>query len=205
VKWLVPEGQEGWNRDAAAMQKEVAEFLQTARKEGVSIGFMTHSLSQVFNSALGPLLLESCPSTFFLPNRAALEHDIAHIYRRIGLTDNAIRTIALARRQRDIFWCVPEIGQRVLSLPFTPFELDCLARNTDEDHALMDKIFAQEGREGFAAGWLRACGWEKEAAVVQAWPQRSAFAEPLWDDDVSPEAHGRRLYVDLLQSLSPKG
>jgi type IV secretion system protein VirB4 len=177
VKWLMPEGQEGWNRDAAAMQKEIEEFLQTARKEGVSIGFMTHSLSQVFRSSLGVLLLESCPATFAMPNTAALKPDVAAIYRRIGFTDNAIRTIALARRQRDVFWHVEDLGQRVFSLPFTPFELDCLARNTDEDHALIDTILAQEGREGFAAGWLRACGWEEEAYAVEHWPQRQTEAE----------------------------
>jgi hypothetical protein len=87
----------------------------------------------------------------------------------------------------------------VFSLPFTPFELDCLARNTDEDHALIDTILAQEGREGFAAGWLRACGWEDEACAVEAWSQRS---DP---EEVAPEVEGRRLYVDLLQSLSAQG
>jgi hypothetical protein len=39
---------------------------------------------------------------------------------------------------------------------------------------LIDKILAQEGREGFAAGWLRACGWEDEAYAVEHWPQRQA-------------------------------
>jgi type IV secretion system protein TrbE len=174
VKWLIPEGQETWNRDAAMMQKEIEELLQTARKEGVSIGFVTHSLSQVFRSALGVLLLESCPATFAMPNTAALKPDVAAIYARIGFTDNAIRTIALASRQRDVFWYVEDLGQRLFSLPFTPFELDCFARNTDEDHALIDTVLAQEGREGFAAGWLRACGWEEEAYAVEHWHARQA-------------------------------
>jgi type IV secretion system protein VirB4 len=112
-----------------------------------------------------------------MPNTAALKPDVAAIYRRIGFTDNAIRTIALARRQRDVFWYVEDLGQRVFSLPFTPFELDCLSRNTDEDHALIDKVLAQEGREGFAAGWFRINGWEEEAYAVEHWHERQAETE----------------------------
>jgi len=42
-----------------------------------------------------------------------------------------------------------------------------VARNRAEDHALMDTILAQEGREGFAAAWLRAQGYEEEAHDVE--------------------------------------
>jgi type IV secretion system protein VirB4 len=120
---------------------------------------------------MGPLLLESCPTRFFLPNRAALEEDIGKIYRRMGLTDNAIRTIAVGRPQQDVFYHAREYGQRLLSVPLGEFELDCLARNRAADHEMMEKILAQEGREGFAAAWLRHCGWEEEADAVAQWGQ----------------------------------
>ena len=76
----------------------------TTAKKAVSLGFMTHSLSQVFASPLGALLEESCPLRFFVPNKAALEPNITDIYQRLGLTMNAIHTIATGRPQRDIYY-----------------------------------------------------------------------------------------------------
>jgi type IV secretory pathway VirB4 component len=195
VNWMIPEGQEGTHTQKAKLQEKVTEWDMTARKKSVSVGFITHSLSHVFNSAMGPLLLESCPSRFFLPNRAALEEDIGKIYRRMGLTDNAIRTIAVGRPQRDVFYHAREYGQRLVSLPFGEFELDCLARNSAEDHELMEKILEREGREGFAAAWLRACGWEEDAYAVQQWHQRRA------ENDEGADVSGRHADVARVGSL----
>jgi hypothetical protein len=53
-----------------------------------------------------------------------------------------------------------EVGQRPFSLRFSRFILDCLARNTAEDHRLMDELLQKEGPEGFAAAWLRHHGYQ---------------------------------------------
>ena len=49
-------------------------------------------------------------------------------------------------------------GSARFSLPLGPLGLACLARNTADDHALMDALLAQEGPEGFAAA-LVGCAW----------------------------------------------
>src|SRR5712691_11048890 len=149
------------------IEEQSKEWLMTTRKKGVSLGFMTHSLSQVFDSPLGALLEEGCPTRFYLPMPSALEPNIAAIYRRMGLTDNAIRTIATARPQRDVYYACTELGQRLFALPLGPLALTCLARNSAADHALIDTLLAQEGREGFAAAWLRAHHFTKEARYVE--------------------------------------
>src|SRR5262249_48954687 len=118
------------------------------------------------------------------------EEDIGKIYRRMGLTDNAIRTIAVGRPQQDVFYHAREYGQRLLSLPLGSFELDCLARNSAEDHEVMEILLAQEGREGFAAAWLRHCGWEEEACYVEQWPH----AHSCTPDAVSPPDLRRGAY-----------
>jgi type IV secretion system protein VirB4 len=143
---------------------------------GVSLGFMTHSLSQVFDSPLGALLEEGCPTRFYLPMPSALEPNIAAIYQRMGLTHNAIRTIATARPQRDVYYACTELGQRLFALPLGPLALTCLARNSAEDHALIDTLLAQEGREGFAAAWLRAHHYTKEAQDVEQYTQQHTTA-----------------------------
>ncbi len=167
--------------DDAAIPWEVPRIRETSKawmmttaKKAVSLGFMTHSLSQVFESPLGALLEEGCPTRFYLPMPAAMEPDIAAIYARMGLTTTAIRTIATARPQRDVYYACRELGQRLFHLPQGALALACLARNTAEDHALMDALLAREGREGFAAAWLRTNGFEKEATYVEQ--RRSGLA-----------------------------
>ena len=156
IPWAVPK-----------IQEKSKEWMMTTRKKSVSLGFMTHSLSQVFESPLGALLEEGCPTRFFLPMKSAMEPNIAAIYRKMGLTDNAIRTIATARPQRDVYYACTELGQRLFHLPLGPLALTCLARNAAEDHILMDTLLAQEGREGFAAAWLQAQKFEAEATILE--------------------------------------
>src|SRR5712692_7125840 len=156
IPWSVP-----------TIQDTSKEWMMTTRKKGVSLGFMTHSLIQVFDSPLGALLEEGCPTRFYLPMPAALEPNIAAIYTRMGLTPTAIRTIATARPQRDVYYACPELGQRLFTLPLGPLALACLARNTARDHAVIEALLATDGEEGFPAAWLRTNGFEKEADDVE--------------------------------------
>jgi type IV secretion system protein VirB4 len=155
IPWAVPK-----------IEEKSTEWMMTTRKKSVSLGFMTHSISQVFASPLGALLEEGCPTRFYLPMPAAMEPNIAAIYARMGLTQTAIRLIATARPQRDVYYACTELGQRLFHLPLGPLALACLAQNRAEDHALMDHLLATEGPQSFAAAWLRARGFHKEADDV---------------------------------------
>src|SRR3989454_10799563 len=120
IPWLMPRrtaGMDAVAQSAGTREDKAREWMMTTRKKSVSLGFMTHSLSQVFGSPLGTLLEEGCPTRFFLPMPSALEPNIADIYRRMGLTWNAIRTIATARPQRDVYYACTELGQRLFHLP----------------------------------------------------------------------------------------
>ena len=77
-----------------------------------------------------------------------MEPAIAEIYMRLGLTTNALRTIATSRPQRDVYYMCKELGQRSFSLPLGPLGLACLARNNSERPCLMDAMLAQEGIGG---------------------------------------------------------
>jgi type IV secretion system protein TrbE len=135
------------------------EWMMTTRKRGVSLGFFTHSISQVFASDLGPLLMESCPTWYMLPNPAAKSPELAAIYQRMGFNDRQIHLISTARPQRDVYYRAEMLGKRLLSVELSPVELAMLARNDEEDHRLMDAILGEHGREGFAKAWLAAQGY----------------------------------------------
>ena len=177
VTWLTP--QQGAHEQAdirRKLEQRCRDWLMTTRKKNVSLGFSTHSLSQVFSSALGPLLEEGCPSRFFLPMTAALEPNIADIYLRLGLTENALRTIATSRPQRDVYYMCKELGQRTFSLPLGPLGVRCFASNRVEDHARMEAILAQEGTGGFAAGWLGDMAFTRRHAMSKrSRPRRNAM------------------------------
>ena len=192
VTWLTPErGARGQLDIRQKLEQRCRDWLMTTRKKNVSLGFSTHSLSQVFSSALGPLLEEGCPSRFFLPTTAAMEPAIAEIYMRLGLTTNALRTIATSRPQRDVYYMCKELGQRSFSMPLGPLGVECLASNTVEDHVLMDALLAQEGIEGFAARWLDVHGFHEEAQYVEAEGRRGGGLPHLWTaaapDGATPE------------------
>jgi type IV secretion system protein VirB4 len=154
----------------ARIRHETRDWLRTTRKKAVSLGFMTHSLADIFGrdvgqlTELGPLLLESCPMRIYVANPEAAKPTIRAIYRHIGLEDPAIDQIAVMRPQRDFYYELREVGQRPFSLPFSRFMLDILARNTAEDHRLMDEILTKEGKEGFTQGWLRQHGYQERLA-----------------------------------------
>src|SRR5262249_1809746 len=118
---------------------------------------------------IGRILVEGCQLRFFMPNPSAMKPLIRRVYEEIGLSDTAIQTIATARLQRDVYLTHEELGQRLLSLPHGPLTLDCIARTSADDHALMDDLIQQEGREGFAEAWFRHHGHADAAATVAAW------------------------------------
>src|SRR5262249_22624010 len=86
-------------------------------------------------------------------------------------------TIAASRPQRDVYYAHEELGQRLISLAHGPLTLACIARNDAEDHALIDRLIQEEGREGFTAAYFRHQGYPEAAKRVEAWWQRRREAE----------------------------
>ncbi len=165
LTWILPASQ--GDEDLSAYGRKGTEWLMATAKKGVSLWFATHSLSQVFSSPLGPLLLESCPTRLLLPNAGAGTEALAPIYRKLGCTTEDIETVSTMRPQRDVYYMCALLGKRRFSLPFPKLILDCIAKNKAEDHALMDEILQREGKEGFARSWLASQGYQREAAQVQ--------------------------------------
>jgi type IV secretion system protein TrbE len=170
VTWAIPD-----------YETKGKEWMVTKAKKNWSLGFFTHSLQQVFGSPLGTLLIESCPTTFALPNREALAPAIHAIYERLGFNHLEIQQIAKARPQRDCYYSCEEWGKRLFSVPLSPQLLAIFARNRAEDHQRMDEILAQEGREGFGEAWMREQGFPESAVQLQAWRQAMMEVEDAAD------------------------
>jgi hypothetical protein len=117
-------------------------------------------------SALGRMLQVNCPSRYFLANAEAMTPAMHMVYAHFGLTETEMQMLATARPTQDLYYSCRELGQRLFHLKLSPFILDCLARNTEADHARMDMLLAQEGREGFARAWFAHHDYHEAAAAA---------------------------------------
>ena len=173
IAWLMPKTDSPGATVVApgrqTMEQQCLDWLQTTAKKAVSLGISTHSLEKVFESPIGRILVEGCQLRFFMPNPSAMTPLIHRVYEEIGLSDTAIYTIATSTSQQDVYVTQEELGQRLVSLPHGPLTLDCIARNSAEDHTLMDDLMQQEGQEGFTEAWFRRHNHLQAAAHVAAW------------------------------------
>lgn len=149
---------EGWLAlDDEDFAGQLREWLKTLRKKNASVVFATQSLSDIDGSLIAPAIIESCPTRLFLPNERAIEPQITAIYRRFGLNDRQIEILSRATPKRD-YYCQSRRGNRLFELGLGEVALALTAASSKSDQALIERILAEHGREGFLAGWLSARG-----------------------------------------------
>jgi type IV secretion/conjugal transfer VirB4 family ATPase len=149
---------EGWLAlDDPGFSAQLREWLKTLRKKNASVIFAAQGLADIDGSAIAPVIIESCPTRLFLPNERALEPQIASIYRRFGLNDRQIEILSRATPKRD-YYCQSRRGNRLFELGLSEVALAFTAASSKADQAAIAKLFAEHGRAGFAAAWLRHRG-----------------------------------------------
>ncbi|MEY9593078.1 type IV secretion/conjugal transfer VirB4 family ATPase [Bradyrhizobium yuanmingense] len=145
---------EGWLvLDDPAFAQQLREWLKTLRKKNASVVFATQSLSDIDGSNIAPAIVESCPTRIFLPNERAIEPQITAIYQRFGLNDRQIEIIARATPKRD-YYCQSRRGNRLFELGLGPVALAFCAASSKADHAAIERLLAEHGRDEFTAAWL---------------------------------------------------
>jgi type IV secretion/conjugal transfer VirB4 family ATPase len=145
---------EGWLvLDDPAFAQQLREWLKTLRKKNASVVFATQSLSDIDGSNIAPAIVESCPTRIFLPNERAIEPQITTIYRRFGLNDRQIEIIARATPKRD-YYCQSRRGNRLFELGLGPVALAFCAASSKADHAAIERVIAEHGRDAFTSAWL---------------------------------------------------
>jgi type IV secretion system protein VirB4 len=160
---------EGWLAlDDPSFGAHLREWLKVLRKKNASVLFATQSLADIETSAIAPAIVESCPTRLFLPNERAIEPQITVIYRRFGLNDRQIETLARATPKRD-YYCQSRRGNRLFELGLGDVALAFTAVSSKTDQAAIADVLAKHGRDGFAAAWLRRKGldWAADLLVAQ--------------------------------------
>jgi type IV secretion system protein VirB4 len=173
---------EGWLvLDDPAFAQQLREWLKTLRKKNASVVFATQSLSDIDGSNIAAAIIESCPTRIFLPNERAIEPQIMSVYRRFGLNDRQIEIIARATPKRD-YYCQSRRGNRLFELGLGPVALSFCAASSKTDHAAIERILGEHGRDVFVAAWLaeRGVGWAADVIsnITNIIPQDSLEAQP---------------------------
>lgn len=155
---------------------QIQDWLKTLRKQNVAVVFASQELADIEKSPIASTLIEACPTRIFLANPNAREPHARAFYEAFGFNSRQIDLIADAAPKRDYYF-TSFVGRRLFELGLGPAALAFMGASRPEDHALMDRVLAEHGREDFAARWLDARGLTDAAhAVRRFWSSQETDA-----------------------------
>jgi type IV secretion system protein TrbE len=150
---------EGWLALSHPMFREkIREWLKVMRKANCSILLATQSISDVFNSPIRDVLLESCPTKILLPNPEAKNEASRKMYEVIGLNPRQVEILAVSTPKRHYYYMSPA-GRRLFQLGLGGVTLNFVAISNKDDLALIDRMIAEYGNE-WPAEWLEYRGYK---------------------------------------------
>jgi type IV secretion/conjugal transfer VirB4 family ATPase len=135
-------------------REKLRAWLRLLRSKNCAVVMATQSLSDAVKSNLLDVLVESCPTKIYLPNREALikgtpEHPGPNdFYKIMGLNDNQIAIIRRAEYKREYYWTSSE-GSRVIDLGLGPLQLAVFGATSENDVKAIRKLVQEHG-----ADWL---------------------------------------------------
>jgi type IV secretion system protein VirB4 len=130
------------------------EWLKELRKANCAVILATQSLSDAIKSGILDVLVESCPTQIFLPNKKAPQ--FAETYHQFGLNDKQIELLRHATPKRDYYVCQPT-GNRLIDLSLDPIALAFVAAGSKDDIQRI-KTLVHEHQESWYITWLTEQG-----------------------------------------------
>jgi type IV secretion system protein TrbE len=137
--------------------RRMRQWLMSLRKENAAVLMVAHGASQLLEVPGGMLLVEACPTRFFLPNADASVEG----YGAFGLGARECERLARAAPKRDYYMVTPR-GRRMFELGLGPTALAVLGTpegmSTFDVKRTVERVMATHGR-----GWLGV--WMTERGV----------------------------------------
>jgi type IV secretion system protein VirB4 len=132
----------------------IEEWLKVLRKANCCVVMATQSLSDAIKSGMLDVLIESCPTQIFLPNRKAAE--FADTYAQFGLNSRQIDLIKHATPKRHYYVFTPE-GSRLMDLSLNALTLAFVGVSDKEDVAAVRALVDEQG-DAWYWSWLQQQG-----------------------------------------------
>ena len=133
-------------------REKIREWLKVLRKANCIVILATQSLSDVSNSPIFDVIVESTASKIFLPNIYALNPETKQLYQNMGLNSQQIEIITQAIPKREYYY-VSSIGHRLFSLALGDFTLAFVAASDKASIAKIKKLEAEYGDQ-WIIPWL---------------------------------------------------
>jgi type IV secretory pathway VirB4 component len=128
-------------------REKIREWLKTLRKNNAAAILETQSISDVTDSPIRDVIIESCLTKIFLPNTEAQTEHASSAYRALGLSSREIELIARAAPKRHYCYSSP-LGKRLFELGLGPIAVSFLGAAGRDDLASVRNLIAR-----FPATW----------------------------------------------------
>ena len=116
----------------------------------------TQNLSDIFNSPIRDVVLESCPTKILLPNAEAANPASRQFYESIGLNERELDIVQKSIPKRQ-YYVVSPIGRRLIALGLGGVALSFAGVSGREERQLAENTMDQYGDQ-WQPEWLRMRG-----------------------------------------------
>lgn len=140
------------------------DWLKTLRKKNAAVLLATQNLSDVFNSQIRDVVLESCPTKILLANAEAGNPASRSFYESVGLNEREVEIVQTALPKRQ-YYVVSAEGRRLISLGLGGVALSFVGVNGQEERDKVDAAIAANP-DTWRQCWLRQRGLQDWADWV---------------------------------------
>jgi type IV secretion system protein VirB4 len=146
-------------------RERVRDWLKTLRKLNGVVLLATQNLSDIFNSPIRDVVLESCPTKILLPNAEAANPASRQFYESIGLNEREIDIVQKSIPKRQ-YYVVSSDGRRLIALGLGGVAISFVAVSGREEFQLAGEMMDRYG-DGWQPEWLRMRGLADWAAYYE--------------------------------------
>ena len=146
-------------------RERARDWLKTLRKLNGAVLLSTQNLSDIFNSPIRDVVLESCPTKGLLPNAEAANPASRQFYESIGLNEREISMVQTSIPKRQ-YYVVSPVGRRLISLGLGGVALSFVGVNSREERQAIEETILRYG-ENWPSAWLRTRSLEDWADYLE--------------------------------------
>ena len=123
---------------------KIREWLKVLRKANCAVFLATQSLSDIKNSGIMDVLVESCPTKILLPNANAMQEEQYKLYKDIGLNDREIETLSRYALPKKDYYIINSYGRRLVQLALEKKTLSFVGASDKESIARIKELKAED-------------------------------------------------------------
>jgi type IV secretion system protein VirB4 len=137
-------------------RERVRDWLKTLRKLNGVVLLATQNLSDIFNSPIRDVVLESCPTKVLLPNAEAANPASRQFYESIGMNEREIDIVQKSIPKQQ-YYVVSSDGRRLIALGLGGVALSFVGASGKEDLQQAEQVMDHFG-DRWQEEWLRSHG-----------------------------------------------